>query len=347
MLLEKSVTILMTGAGAPGAAGIIFCLQSDPAIQLTVADADENAVGKYLSNSFVQIPKTTDPHFIDALLKICIEKHIQLILPLVTKELFPLSQHKKFFEEKGIRVLISPEKAIAIANNKSFCYRFLKEKGIEIPQFFVVNTVEQFIHAASELGYPEKRFCFKPSLSNGSRGVRIVADNFDETDFLFNHKPYHIYINYSHALAVLSAKQFPELLVSEYLPGQEYSVDCLANHGIAGLIVPRIRNKMINGISVQGEFVYDEAIINYCKQIIEAIGLHGNIGIQIKYSEHHQPLLLEINPRVQGTIVAGLGAGINLPLLAIKQELDWPVEEREVQIKWGTQFSRYWTEVFY
>jgi carbamoyl-phosphate synthase large subunit len=337
----------MTGAGAPGAAGIIFCLQSDPSIMLTVADADENAVGRYLTKDFVQIPKASDPSFNEELLRICIEKHIQAILPLVSRELFPLSQNKKIFEEKGIRVLVSSDEAINIANDKSSCYNFLKERDINVPDFYVVKTVDEFISAASSLGYPEKEFCFKPSVSNGSRGVRIVSDSVDESEQLFQFKPYNLYIKYEQAVQILSSKPFPELLLSEFLPGDEYSVDCLALHGSAELVVPRIRTKMINGISVQGRFIRDERIIDYCRQIIEAIGLHGNIGIQVKYSRKQQPLLLEINPRVQGTIVAGLGAGVNLPLLALKQELDIPIDPEELEVKWGTGFSRYWTEVFY
>lgn len=345
--MNPHYNILMTGAGAPGAAGIIFCLQSDPSIQLTVADADENAVGKYLARDFVQIPRAEDQGFTDAVLNCCLEKHIHAVLPLVTKELFPLSQYKARFEERGIRVLVSSQEAINIANNKSACYCFLKERRIAVPEFFVVNTVDEFIRAAFELGHPQKQFCFKPSLSNGSRGVRIVADSLNESEQLFNSKPYNLYITYTHALKILSAQPFPELLVSEYLPGEEYSVDCLADKGTTELVIPRLRKKMINGISVQGEINKDDLIIDYCKKIIKAIGLHGNIGIQVKYAQDGQPMLLEINPRVQGSIVAGLGAGVNLPLLAIKQELGLPIETEELNVKWGTKFSRYWTEVFY
>lgn len=337
----------MTGAGAPGAAGIIYCLKSDPRVGLTVADASENAVGKYLVNDFVLVPKASDPAFIPSLMKICQEKRIDIVLPLVTRELLPLSQHIDKFKEKGIKVLVSFHASIEIANNKSTCYQFLKSKGVALPEFFVVNNVEQFIHAAFELGHPQKSFCFKPSVSNGSRGVRIVSDSLDESHQLFYEKPYNLNITYAHALHILSSHPFPELLVSEYLPGPEYSVDCLAENGEVHLAVPRLRKKMVNGISVEGEFINDPTIINYCKSIIEAIGLHGNIGIQVKMSEGDEPLLLEINPRVQGTIVAALGAGVNLPLLAIKQELDLPTEPEEWEVKWGTKFSRYWSEVYY
>jgi len=42
-----------------------------------------------------------------------------------------------------------------------------------------------------------------------------------------------------------------------------------------------------------------------------------------------------------------LGAGVNLPVLAVKQELNLPITEEEMKVKWGIKFSRYWSEVFY
>jgi carbamoyl-phosphate synthase large subunit len=339
--------ILMTGAGAPGAPGIIRCLQQDPSLHITVADADEEAAGRYLVPDFVQLPKGDDPHFAESLLAICREKNIQLVLPLVTRELAALSTQKKKFEDEGIRVLISSPEAIEKANNKAAAYLFLQQQGIALPDFRVVRTVEEFIRAASELGHPQRAFCFKPSVSNGSRGVRIVSDAPDEASLLFSEKPYQLQISYARALDILSGRPFPELLLSDYLPGEEFSVDCLADQGRAMLVVPRIRYKMINGISVKGRFLKDEAVMSYCTQIIESIGLHGNIGIQVRYSQENQPLLLEINPRLQGTTVAALGAGINFPLLAVKQELGRECAPAAWQVKWGTNFARYWTEVFY
>jgi carbamoyl-phosphate synthase large subunit len=341
------IRVLMTGAGAPGAPGIIQCLLQDPSIKLTIADADKNATGRYLNDNFVQIPKASNDNFVKDLLSLCKQRSIQFVLPLVTKELFSLAANKQLFEEVGIKVLVSPEASINIANNKPACYEFLKNRGIAVPDFHVATTAEEFIHAAFELGHPQKSFCFKPSISNGSRGFRVVSDSINETEQLFQNKPYNTFITYAHALKILSSQAFPELVVSEYLAGDEYSVDCLANHGKAVVVVPRLRKKMINGISVQGEFVKDENIQAYCVQIIEALQLHGNIGIQVKRNGDHHPLLLEINPRVQGTIVAGLGAGINLPLLAIKQEAGLPITFSDLEVKWGIRFSRYWTEVFY
>jgi carbamoyl-phosphate synthase large subunit len=337
----------MTGGGAPGAAGIIKCLQAIPSFNVIVADANPSAVGRYLVNDFVCIPFAHEPLFAEKLLNLCREKQIRLLLPLVTKELIPLSKRINDFASAGTRLLLSPEASLEIANNKSRLYEFLQWRGVDIPDFRVVETVEQFKVAVHELGYPEKMVCFKPSISNGSRGFRIITNLKNELDLLFNYKPDSTYIRFEEAIKILSSGHFPELLVSEYLPGEEFSVDCLCNHGKAELLLPRVRKKMINGITVEGEFIHEESIISYCTRIIKELQLHGNIGIQVKKSVHGKYLLLEINPRVQGTICAALGAGVNLPALAVKHELGLSVSANETEIKWGTRFSRYWQEVFY
>ena len=337
----------MTGGGAPGAAGIIRCLKENKSFHITLADANPDAVGRFLCDDFETIPVASDASFITDVLALCLKKEIKIILPLVTKELIPFSKHIKEFEEKGINVLVSPSHSLEIANNKSRLYEFLEWRGIPVPAFRVVESVDQFKTAVEELGYPLKPVCFKPSVSNGSRGFRIVSEQMNELDLLFNYKPTSTYLSLPDSIRILSSGFFPELLISEYLPGEEYSVDCIAKHGQPVLIVPRLRKRMINGISVEGEFVKDDTIISYCIQIITALSLHGNIGIQVKRSATGQFLILEINPRVQGTISAALGAGVNLPELAVKQELNLPISSKELEVKWNTKFSRYWNEVFY
>jgi carbamoyl-phosphate synthase large subunit len=344
---DGKINVLMTGAGAPGAAGILKCLFQNPDIHVTAADANPDAVGRRLAADFVPIPFAHNNDFIDVLLSACRERNIHVLLPLVTKELLPLSKHIKEFEAAGTRLLVSSPESLEIANNKSRLYQFLEWRGMELPAYRVVETVDQFKTAVKELGYPEKEVCFKPSISNGSRGFRIVSNKIDKLDLLFNHKPDSKYMAYDEAVTILSSGSVPELLVTEYLPGDEFSVDCIADYGKTVLAVPRLRKKMINGISVEGEFIKEDSIVGYCKQLIYELKLHGNIGVQVKQSASGKFLLLEINPRVQGTISAALGAGVNLPLLAIKQALGLAITPDELTVKWGTKFSRHWSEVFW
>lgn len=346
-MTESVIHILMTGAGAPGAAGIIHCLRQLPAVHITVADARPATPGRLLADDFILVPKGDEPGFTDTLLAACREKNIHLIMPLVTRELLPLAGRIPEFELAGATVMVSPASSLEIAIDKGRLYQFLQWRGMAVPDFRLVENVDQFINAAHELGYPERAICFKPCQSNGSRGFRILDPSADEQQLLFAEKPGTAHITFDEAVRILSKQPFPELLLTEYLPGDEYSVDCLADAGQPIVVVPRIRRRIVNGISAEGEFLNEKDLIDYSGQVIRELKLHGNIGIQFRRSATGFPGILEINPRVQGTISAALGAGVNLPVLAVRQALHLPIRPEETAVQWGTRFSRYWTEVFY
>lgn len=341
-------TVLMTGAGAPGGIGTLKCLKKDKNIRLFVGDANPTANGRFLNNSrFLTLKKATDPDFISHILEMCIHHKIQVILPLVTLELFKFAENKAIFEENGIKIIVSNKKDLDVANNKSRLYEHLSAQNILTPQYKVVQSgdLDGFLKAFTDLGFPKKPLCVKPSVSNGSRGVRIVDESVDKFDLLFNQKPNSLYISLVEMTEILRGHPFPELLVSEVLPYEEYTVDTIVNDGKPILILPRLRKKTNNGISVEGQFIENQEIIDYCFKILTSLNLHGSIGIQVKKAEDGRFKILEINPRIQGTSVAAMGLGINLPLIAVKQEVN---ETFEIPpIKWGTSFSRYYQEVFY
>ena len=340
------MNVLMTGAGAPGGPGIIKALQKDDRINLIVADADELATGRFLNKSFYKIPKASDPHFLDEILNICLKEDIQVIFPLVTLELFKFSEYKDKFEKHGIKIIVSDKKSLDIANDKSALNNHLFKRNIITPAFRVAKNVDELKQACFDLGYPSKPVCIKPSISNGSRGVRILDDNISEYDLFYNYKPNNLYSKLDKVIEFMGDKPIPEMLISEYLPGEEYTIDTIVYHGVPKLIIPRIRLKMSGGISVQGQFVHHEEIINYCHDILSSLELHGPIGLQVKRSEDKVFKILEINPRIQGTSISAIGAGVNLPLLAVHQEYN-DIDYGSIKINWGVRFSRYFNEVYY
>ena len=341
-------TVLMTGAGAPGGIGTLKCLKKDKNIRLFVGDANPMANGRFLNKSrFLTLKKATDPDFIPHILEQSIQHKIQVILPLVTLELFKFAENKALFEENGIKIIVSDKKDLDIANNKSRLYEHLTAHNILTPQCKVVKQgdLKGFLKTFADLGFPKKPLCVKPSVSNGSRGVRIVDDSVDKYDLFFNQKPNSLYISLDEIVEILRGHPFPELLISEVLPDEDYTVDTIVNHGKPILILPRLRKKTNNGISVEGQFIENQEIIDYCFKILTSLNLHGPIGIQVKKAEDGRFKILEINPRIQGTSVAAMGLGINLPLIAVKQEMNEPFEIPP--IRWDTSFSRYYQEVFY
>lgn len=336
----------MTGAGAPGAAGIIRCLKMDERISLIVGDANVEAVGRFLNEEFVELPLASDNGFVDRILQIAKDHNVDIVFPLVTRELFKLAGEKENFRKHGIRIIVSDYESLKIANDKSALVHHLNQHNILVPDFRIVKNLEEMENALKALGYPERNVVIKPSVSNGSRGVRVLSELNDEYDILLNTKPSSLFSTFDRVKSALEGKIFPEYLVSEYLPGDEFTIDTLVFEGTPYCIVPRRRQKMVEGISTKGRFEKNEEIISYSRDILNSMKLSGPIGIQVKQASDGRYKILEINPRIQGTSVSALGAGINLPLNAVLQEYYQTVPNLQ-EPNWGVAFTRYYMEIFH
>ena len=186
----------------------------------------------------------------------------------------------------------------------------------------------------------------KPSNSNGSRGIRIIDDSIDSASLLFDEKPGSLKTNYGILKPDLEHASLPELVLSEYLPGDDITVDTVVESGRVLLELHRTRRNIRSGISVAGQFVNEPDISKQVEKIISSLpNLRGPIGLQFKQAVDGTFKLLEINPRLQGTTVAALGININIPKLCVdlfttgKLEINYQPLEKS--------FTRYYQEVFY
>ena len=343
----KTLNVLITGAGAPGAPGIIKCLKNngERTVKIVGVDVKDRVPTIKFLDAFYSIPPANDPSFISFIVDICIKERINIIQPLVTKELEVFAKNIGLFEEKNIKVCVSPIHNLEIANDKGKLLSLMRDANLIVPNFYIVNNFNGFVDAAKKLGFPKSTICFKPTKSNGSRGFRIIDSKINRGRLLFEEKPNSTYIEYEDACEILKKYPFPDLLVMEYMPGEEYSIDVLASMGKPLVIIPRKRIALNGGISTNCLIEKNEEIIEYCKNIVSLLSLDGNIGIQVRKGSDGKYKILEINPRVQGTIVACCAAGANMPYLAIKSKLGEKIPE--LNIKWGTQMIRYWEETYF
>ncbi|MCX6332929.1 MAG: ATP-grasp domain-containing protein [Bacteroidia bacterium] len=344
----KSIKVFITGAGAPGAPGIIKSLRKVSERDISVIGGDANlgnSVGAGLLDKVFQIPLAESPDFIEKVLNICTTEKVDVIIPLVTRELLVFAKNKDIFSTNGIYVSVSDQGPLEIANNKYLLMKFCRENNIPVPDFHLVRSLDEFRIAAGKLGYPEKKICFKPPVSNGLRGFRVIEEGQDRLFSLINEKPNNIYISFDEFVSICEgAKVFPELIVMEYLPGDEYSVDVLVDNGKYISAIPRSRDYIKMGISFVGTVIRDREIIEHSKKIVEGLKLNGNIGLQFKRDTNGIPKIIESNPRVQGTIVLCTAAGENMVYEAVKIGIG----EKPVipEIKWGLKMIRYWDELF-
>jgi len=342
------IKILLTGAGAPGGPGIIKALLAIPEFDLWIADADANASGRgLLPEKFVQIPTATEAGFVDAIVQICEQKGIQVVLPLVTLELFQFAACKADFAQKNIAIVVSENSALKIANNKRLLLEHLQTHDIDVPVFLKANTWDELKTAVHAIGYPQKLVCIKPSVSNGSRGFRILDSRYNPFTSFFKEKPNNTTTTLANLEPIFRGNEFSEMLVTAHLPGDEYTIDALVYQNKPLLILPRKRIAMNNGITIKGQFLQIPSIIELCQKVLGSLLLEGPIGIQVKANQEGQYQILEINPRLQGTSIAAMGLGINLPALAVYAALGMEGELVLPGICWGLQFARYYDEIYF
>lgn len=334
------ITALITGAGAPGIKGTLYSLKNNfdnRKIKIIGTDINEDVIGKYLCDKFYQIPKPSSRDYYTQLLSICEKESVDVVLPQNTAELFVLAEHKKKFEDIGTNVAISDKNSVEIANNKYKLMKIANKIGVPTPEFYLVEDFEDLIECSNQLGWPEKPVVVKPPISNGMRGLRVINESLNLKEMFYSQKPTGVYLKMANLKEILGSS-FPQLLVMEYLPNEEYTVDALNANTLT--IIPRKRDLIKSGITFNGTVEKNEEIIDYCKKLSEMIGLRYVYGFQFKLDNDNIPRLLESNPRIQGTMVLAAFAGANIIYGAVKFALGEEIPEFD--IRWGTKIMRYW-----
>ncbi|MDD3704491.1 MAG: ATP-grasp domain-containing protein [Clostridiaceae bacterium] len=337
--------VLWTMAGSMGTVSDIEMLKKAKPFSVDVITADakcEDAAGFVIVGKKFVVPEIKDARYINAILDICKQEKITTIIPQYTDELLLMSENTKLFDSLGIKVLVTEDTGkLKIANCKSELYQYFKHKDY-IPKYTLASDIESVKIAAASLGYPSVPVCVKPAHGEGGKGFRIITG---EKIDIFNEPSDSPKISLKAYLSQFSTMDnIPELLVTEYLPGKEYSVDCVCKNGTTYICIPRQRVETSMGVSTVSFIDKNEELISYTKEIVSSLNLSYNINIQFKYSDEGKPKLIEVNPRVSGSLVANYGAGINMLEAALKLAYDMPLGN--INIKWGTKMIRHWSEIF-
>ena len=326
--LRKSVNILLTGVGAPGTRGTLYALEKNrdrAKIKIIGIDMKDDVIGKFWSNKFYTVPAPESEDYIEQINKICSKEPIDVIVPQTTRETVTFSKNHSKVDSV---VTVSDASTIERANNKFTLMEVCKKLDIPNPEFFLVKSVEELMRRAYELGYPSKPIVVKPPVSFGSRGFRILRENssWNSKRFL-SEKPSSAETSLEDLAKMFEQNcelGFPDLLVTEYLPGSEFTVDAFRGEKIS-VAIPRLRKETVNGISFRTKLDYRKDIIDYSLKLAESLDLRYAFGFQFKLDDSGVPTILECNPRVQGTMVASVFSGVNVIWMSVREALGIPI----------------------
>ncbi len=238
--------------------------------------------GKFVFKNYISgIPFVNDENFIEEI-NVIIEKYnIDFIFPAHDTVVL------KFVKNQSILkcpVITSDAVTCEIANSKLKTYMALKDI-VATPAIYSYDTI------------PSYPVFLKPEVGQGSRGCLAAYNINDVKNALIKNE---------------------SLLILEYLPKNEYTIDCFTNYkGELLFAEGRQRCRILNGISVNSKPVNDEQFLVFAQKINKALSFNGAWFFQVKERENGDFVLIEIATRIAGTMGLFRGIGVNFAQLSI------------------------------
>ena len=248
--------------------------------------------GKYLYENYIEgLPHVDDPEFIDAM-NCIIDKHeIDFLFPGHDSVVLSFADHQN---KLNCRVIGSSVETCRICRSKRITYEKFASL-LKVPELY--NCLKEIC---------EWPIFLKPDIGQGSRGT---------------------YLAHSYKEAKFYVSQDSSLLPMEYLPGAEYTVDCFTDcNGLLRFAGARERIRVQNGISVNSRPVYDNTFQEMAETINDTLEFRGVWFFQVKKSIDGTPTLMEIAPRVAGTMSLYRNLGVNFALLSVFDAMDLDVD---------------------
>jgi hypothetical protein len=240
--------------------------------------------GEVFFPSPLRVPFVNDSGFVDALRALIRNHAIDFLYPAMDSVLFEASAERARLP----CAVVAPEhETVAVCHSKTRTYETLRG---------VVATPRQFRSAAEVEEFP---VYLKPDVGYGTRRNLTAVSAEQVADHLAQH---------------------PDSIILEYLPGQEYTVDCFTSgDGRLRYVEPRERAHIINGISGHAApFTEDRGEFEtIAARIGGALSFRGAWFFQVRRRAGGELTLLEVACRVAGSSGVNRLRGVNLPLLTL------------------------------
>ena len=261
--------------------------------KLLAADVTYASPAYHKADGGLIVPPTDRPEYVPALLEAVRTHQVSLLVPLTDLDLLLLAHRRQEFADLGCTVMIASEPTVRLCRDKARFSQALTSAGLPGIR---TCTLEEF---STRPFYP----CFlKPVTGSAGIGAGQVRDAMELTA--------HVAI------------YGPDMLVQEYIPGQEFTIDVYRTRaGEVRCVVPRQRLAVRSGEVEKGVTVKDDGLTQAAIRLASAMGdLWGVFCCQCRRpNQRSLPRFFEINPRFGGGVPLSIAAGANLPLYLLQE----------------------------
>lgn len=234
------------------------------------------------------LPFVNSKNFLNAFNEYLDENAIDVIMPMHDTIALYLAEHASDIHAKIVQSDVRTNK---ICRSKIQTHETFKDCDF-VPQRY---TNEQDVELPAFA---------KPDVGEGGHGA-FVAKSIEE----------------------LRVVDYNDYLVTEFLPGNEVTVDCLTDkNGNLQCALPRTRDRIFGGIAVNSKsMVATDEINRIATTINSRLTFKGLWYFQLRGDNNGKLKLMEISTRCAGTMCVSRARGFNLPLLSVYTAMGYDI----------------------
>ena len=250
----------------------------------------ELAPAGYVSAHCFQVPRVTDPAYLQRLIRICQENEVGMIIPTIDTELLLLAFNRELLQQAGVIPVVSSLDFVTACRDKRNTNALFQRLNIRVPE-------------SRDKHHPVFPMFAKPYDGSLSKDLFVIRNEQELTPEIMKH-PKLIFMEY------IDKSQYKEYTVDLYY-GRNNELKC---------IVPRERIENRAGEINKGR-TRKNYLVTYLKERMGYLpGVIGCICIQLFYRETDQDVVaIEINPRFGGGYPMSYHAGANYPRFLIQE----------------------------
>lgn len=273
----KPINILILSAGTRNKIVQYFKKTLGENGKVIATDMSTIAPAIYEADKYYIVPRITEPGYIDIILDICKKENISGVLSLIDPELSLLAENEEKFKNIGTTVIGSSYELCERALDKMQMFQWLRSHGYNCAKSYVYKNEFFADVKTGKANYP---VFVKPVRGSASIAISKVFDN-ETVDLLFDHSD--------------------NLMIQEYLDGQEIGADCYIDLLSGELVSVFTKKKIVMraGETDKSVSFKDEKLFELIKKFVNESGWRGQIDIDIFEinGEYH---ISEVNPRFGG-----------------------------------------------
>ncbi|MHC4214896.1 MAG: carboxylate--amine ligase, partial [Planctomycetota bacterium] len=251
----------------------------------------------------------SDEDWINAISSVVQRWNIDVVLPVSQEGINFISRNREAISNFAAISPVPEYDTLKIAQDKWLLYQFLEQQELPtIPSVFV-GTAGQLVENPERLASFEYPALLKPACGSGGGGIAKVET---VSDFQRVWESEHI-------------RKGQQYLLQSFIPSEEWSLSVLAEHGeIKAYTLYRSLLAPKKGFHIGRllEYVDEESVLDVGARLVSAMQWHGVADIDILVDMRDQrPKILEVNPRFWRSLLGGLSAGVNFPLICCQSAL--------------------------